>query len=46
VDYNKEFPLGEGNFGVVYKGVRNKSDGDWEEVAIKEIKDTDTMASQ
>ena len=46
VDYNKEFPLGEGNFGVVYKGVRNKSDGDWEEVAIKEIKDTDTMSSQ
>merc|ERR1739845_343022 len=23
----KEFPLGEGNFGVVYKGVRTKSDG-------------------
>ena len=46
VDYNKEFPLGEGNFGVVYKGVRNKSDGDWEEVAIKEIKDTDSMSAQ
>ena len=46
VEYNKEFPLGEGNFGVVYKGVRTKSDGDWEEVAIKEIKETDTMSSQ
>ena len=46
VEYSKEFPLGEGNFGVVYKGVRTKSDGDWEEVAIKEIKDVDTMSAQ
>ena len=46
VEYNKEFPLGEGNFGVVYKGVRTKSDGDWEEVAIKEMKETDLMSSQ
>jgi len=46
VEYSKEFPLGEGNFGVVYKGVRTKSDGDWEEVAIKEIKDTDSMSAQ
>ena len=44
VEYNKEFPLGEGNFGVVYKGVRTKSDGDWEEVAIKEIKEDDDKA--
>ena len=27
-----DFPLGEGNFGIVYKGVRTKSDGDWEQV--------------
>jgi len=45
IEYNTEFPLGEGNFGVVYKGVRTKSDGDWEQVAIKMIKDTDKMSN-
>jgi hypothetical protein len=33
IEYNKDFPLGEGNFGIVYKGVRTKSDGDWEQVS-------------
>ncbi len=32
-------PLGEGNFGVVYLGVMNKSEGDWEQVAVKMLKD-------
>ena len=32
VEYFTESPLGVGNFGVVYKGTRTKSDGDWEEV--------------
>jgi len=45
IEYNTEFPLGEGNFGVVYKGVRTRSDGDWEQVAVKMIKDTDTMSN-
>ena len=45
IEYTAEFPLGEGNFGVVYKGVRTKSDGDWEQVAIKMIKDTDSMSN-
>ena len=48
VEYSKEFPMGEGNFGVVFRGVRTKSDGDWEEVAIKEIKEEaqDDMESE
>jgi len=45
IEYNSDFPLGEGNFGVVYKGVRTRSDGDWEQVAVKKVKDTDTMSS-
>jgi len=45
IEYTTDFPLGEGNFGVVYKGVRTRSDGDWEQVAIKMIKDTDTMSN-
>ena len=45
IEYSTEYPLGEGNFGVVYKGVRTKTDGDWEQVAIKKVKDTDTMPS-
>eukprot|EP00092_Neocalanus_flemingeri_P038172 GFUD01041549.1.p1 GENE.GFUD01041549.1~~GFUD01041549.1.p1 ORF type:complete len:1200 (+),score=378.78 GFUD01041549.1:57-3656(+) len=45
IEYTTDFPLGEGNFGVVYKGVRTRSDGDWEQVAIKMIKDTDTMTN-
>ena len=45
IEYTTDFPLGVGNFGVVYKGVRTKSDGDWEQVAIKQIKDTDTMSN-
>lgn len=44
IEYNVDFPLGEGNFGIVYRGVRTKSDGDWEQVAVKMIKDTDTMS--
>jgi len=44
VEYNTDFPLGEGNFGIVYKGVLTKSDGDWEQVAVKMIKDTDLMS--
>ena len=32
IEYNTDFPLGEGNFGIVYKGVLTKSDGDWEQV--------------
>jgi Janus kinase 2/BCL2-associated athanogene 2 len=32
VECNIDYPLGEGNFGVVYKGVRTKTDGDWEQV--------------
>ncbi|XP_023327964.1 tyrosine-protein kinase JAK2 isoform X3 [Eurytemora carolleeae] len=43
IEYNTDFPLGEGNFGIVYKGVLTKSDGDWEQVAVKMIKDTDIM---
>lgn len=43
IEYNTDFPLGEGNFGIVYKGVLTKSDGDWEQVAVKMIKDTDVM---
>ena len=45
IEYHKEQTLGEGNFGVVYKGVRIKSDGEWEEVAIKKMKDTEMNGS-
>ena len=33
-------PLGSGNFGVVYKGILSKSNGDWKVVAVKVIKET------
>ena len=45
IEYHKEQTLGEGNFGVVYKGVRIKSDGEWEEVAIKKMKDAEMNGS-
>jgi len=45
IEYSTDNPIGVGNFGVVYKGVRTRSDGDWEQVAIKMIKDTDTMSN-
>ena len=32
LELSTEFPLGEGNFGVVYKGVMSKSNGDWDQV--------------
>ena len=30
ISLNKDRPLGEGNFGIVFKGVWTKSNGDWE----------------
>ncbi len=39
LELNTEFPLGEGNFGVVYKGVMSKSNGEWDVVAVKMLKD-------
>ena len=35
LELSTEFPLGEGNFGVVYKGVMSKSNGDWDQVSIE-----------
>ncbi len=35
LELNTEFPLGEGNFGVVYKGVLSKSNGDWDQVNVR-----------
>jgi hypothetical protein len=29
ISLNKDRPLGEGNFGIVFKGVWTKSNGDW-----------------
>ena len=29
---------------MVYKGVRTRTDGEWEQVAIKKVKDTDSMS--
>merc|ERR1719468_348883 len=43
IEYCTDAPLGVGNFGIVYKGVLTKSDGEWEQVAIKMIKDTDML---
>ena len=42
LEYSTDYPLGEGNFGVVYKGVMNRSNGEWDEVAIKKLKDKDS----
>lgn len=33
LELNTEFPLGEGNFGVVYKGVLLRSNGEWDMVS-------------
>lgn len=44
LEFNKDFPLGEGNFGVVFKGVMTRSNGEWDEVAIKMLKDSDCMS--
>ena len=32
LELSTEFPLGEGNFGVVYKGVLLRSNGEWDQV--------------
>lgn len=37
--FNEERPLGVGNFGVVYKGILTKNNGEEENVAIKKLKD-------
>ena len=36
---NQDRPLGEGNFGVVYRGAITHSNGDWDSVAVKMLKD-------
>ena len=36
---NQDRPLGEGNFGVVYRGAITHSNGDWDLVAVKMLKD-------
>ena len=46
ISLNKDRPLGEGNFGIVYKGVWTKSNGEWEEVAVKMLKDFNDPASE
>lgn len=38
LELNTEFPLGEGNFGVVYKGVMARSNDEWDQVAVKMLK--------
>ncbi len=37
LELNTEIPLGEGNFGVVYKGVMSKSNGEWDQVGVLSI---------
>lgn len=39
LELKKDFPLGEGHFGVVYSGVLSRSNGDWDQVAVKMLKD-------
>ena len=34
LELNTEFPLGEGNFGVVYRGVMSRTNGEWDLVRI------------
>ena len=36
---NQDRPLGEGNFGVVYRGAITHSNGDWDLVAVKMLRD-------
>ncbi len=43
---NKDRPLGEGNFGIVYKGVWTKTNEEWEEVAVKMLKDFNDPSSE
>ena len=40
LELNMEFPLGEGNFGVVYKGVMSRSNDEWDQVAVKKLKES------
>jgi serine/threonine protein kinase len=46
INWNKDRPLGEGNFGIVYKGVWTRSNGEWDEVAVKMLKDFNDPASE
>ena len=46
ITLNKDRPLGEGNFGIVYKGVWTRSNDDWDEVAVKMLKDLNDPASE
>ncbi|QQP55857.1 Uncharacterized protein FKW44_000318 [Caligus rogercresseyi] len=39
LELNKDCPIGEGHFGIVYKGTISKSGGDWDEVAVKMLKE-------
>ena len=41
LDVLRHQPLGSGNFGVVYKGILTKPDGDWIPVAVKMMKTSD-----
>jgi len=34
LELNTEIPLGEGNFGVDYRGIMRKSNGEWDQVSL------------
>lgn len=38
LELNRDVPLGQGNFGVVYKGVLTRSNGAWDSVAVKTVR--------
>ena len=46
IELNKDRPLGEGNFGIVFKGIWTRSNDEWQEVAVKMLKDFNDRDSE
>jgi hypothetical protein len=46
ISWNKDRPIGEGNFGIVFRGGLTHSNEEWEEVAVKLLKDVNDQGAE